>query len=149
MQLHMSLKNAGFGIENASLGEHLILLSGADFMNGSITGNIAPQSGNAIMWSEKTGAVIECSGFLFKEKEILFFPPKQCTSALNWSSIAWESPIQFVSSLESIVSNISITKTNCTILGSSVLGELSVVVELSNSYIQKTKISTCLTNIKI
>lgn len=148
MSLHMSLRNAGFGIEDAAIGTDLILLTSASFSNGSLTGSASNNNGNAIVWSEKTNANSQCSGFILREKDIIFFPPVNCINANNWSTVNWGQGIQLVSSIENITSNIVLQKSSCKMLGSSIEGSINVTIGISNSYIQNSKINTCLVNIK-
>lgn len=101
------LANAGFRIESAAVGTHLMLLSGAALSGGSLSGTLqnaniptlsatatGGATGNALVWSYKSSATATatCVGLLINASSGTISRlqgASGCTQASQWGSTTW------------------------------------------------------------
>lgn len=91
----LTLHEAGFNIPNARLGSALIVVKQAVLNNGKLTGTLSDAAsaytGNLVIWQQKLGPKIQCSGLLAPSggglKRLL--GPLDCSDINAWASQDW------------------------------------------------------------
>ncbi len=95
---NMALQEAGYGINAAQTGTHLVVLRGAKLAGTALTGTpvaVGATDGIAVVWAENTTGTTRCSGLLAlngnEPAGLRKLGPATCTDASNFAVVAWSS----------------------------------------------------------
>ena len=95
---NMALQEAGYGINAAQTGTHLVVLRGAQLTGTALTGTpvaVGATDGTAVVWAENTTGTTRCSGLLASNGNepagLRKLGPATCTDASNFAAVAWSS----------------------------------------------------------
>ena len=95
---NMALQEAGYGINAAQTGTHLVVLRGAKLIGTALTGTpvaVGATDGTAVVWAENTTGTTRCSGLLASNGNepagLRKLGPATCTDASNFAAVAWSS----------------------------------------------------------
>ena len=95
---NMALQEAGYGINAAQTGTHLVVLRGAKLIGTALTGTpvaVGATDGTAVVWAENTTGTTRCSGLLASNGNepagLRKLGPATCTDASNFAAVAWPS----------------------------------------------------------
>lgn len=136
------LQGAGFGIDAASFGKDLVVLSGATLADGSLTGTPVakpPASGNAIVWGSKVSGTYKCYGLYAPTNPtkttgaLIRLPEADCTDAAAFADIAWSSPPILVEDTRAVQINLQGDSSECQVFGITGQGSLWAVLTTKNS----------------
>lgn len=146
------LLGAGFGIDNPSFGNDLVVLSDATLAN-EVTGtpvSTLPASGNAIIWGDKSTGAYACTGLYAPAAGGLYrLKTTSCTSAKDAQTLAWDYSVLID---DSHAVQISVSKASdangCRSFGITGAGGLWVKLTTTNSTeaSSETSTSACLIN---
>lgn len=97
----LTLHEAGFNIPNARLGTALIVIKQAVLSNGKLTGTLSDASsaytGNLVIWQQKLGNTIQCSGLLAPSggglRRLLGPADVDCSNVGAWESLDWKDEV--------------------------------------------------------
>lgn len=171
----MVLQEAGYGINAAQMGTHLVVLTDAKLTGTALTGTLAeavdtdtavvcdtadPPAAcrTAVVWAEHTTNDMRCSGLLAlkgkKPADLRKLGPATCTDASNFAAVAWPSQ-----ALSNTPVTISWKAESCSSFGIAPVTQVSgagagtqkVLLTLSskNSNGVTLQTSQCLTNISV
>lgn len=153
----LALHEAGFGVLNARLGTHLIVVRDASLDEGPLQGSVvasgAERSGNLVVWQQKLGSTLQCSGLLApSEGGLLRLQPVDCEHPDQWATLNWQSLI-LAPALVPASPSITITATelsganSCAPFGiAGAQGHLRVVLSTLNSNGIELTATECLYN---
>ena len=95
---NMALQEAGYGINAAQTGTHLVVLRGAKLAGTALTGTpvaVGATDGTAVVWAENTTGTTHCSGLLASNGNepagLRKLGPATCTDASNFAAVEWSS----------------------------------------------------------
>ena len=95
---NMALQEAGYGINAAQTGTHLVVLRGAKLAGTALTGTpvaVGATDGTAVVWAENTTGTTRCSGLLAlngnEPAGLRKLGPATCTDASNFAAVEWSS----------------------------------------------------------
>ena len=95
---NMALQEAGYGINAAQTGTHLVVLTDAQLTGTALTGTpvaVGATDGTAVVWAENTTGTTRCSGLLAlngnEPAGLRKLGPATCTDASNFAAVAWSS----------------------------------------------------------
>ena len=95
---NMALQEAGYGINAAQTGTHLVVLRGAKLTGTALTGApvaVGATDGTAVVWAENTTGTTHCSGLLASNGNepagLRKLGPATCTDASNFAAVEWSS----------------------------------------------------------
>ena len=95
---NMALQEAGYGINAAQTGTHLVVLRGAKLTGTAMTGTtvaVGATDGTAVVWAENTTGTTHCSGLLAlngnEPAGLRKLGPATCNDASNFAAVAWPS----------------------------------------------------------
>lgn len=136
------LQGAGFGIDAASFGRDLIVLSGATLSDtGALTGTPVaslPASGNAIVWGSKVSGTYKCQGLYAPTNPtsttgaLIRLPEVDCANAAAYAGVAWASPSMLIEDDRGVGISVR-TATACQVFGITGGGGLWAVLTTRNS----------------
>lgn len=96
----LTLHEAGFNIPDAKMGTALIVVSDATLTGKKLSGTVATPAlskytGNLVIWQQKLGEKIQCSGLLAPTGGglIRLLGPMDCDHASNWASLDWDKEV--------------------------------------------------------
>ena len=153
------LQEAGYGIDTATFGTDILVVSGAslDASTKKLSGTLVsalPASGNAVIWRSKPAAANVCNGLYAPAMGGLRrLPATACTSlASEWNTIVWNSSV-LVNETDSHPVSIAVTKTTgtsgCQSFGIGGSGGLWAKLTTANSTDLDTSATTCLSNFPV
>lgn len=155
LSAHMMLHDAGFGIDSASYGAHLLVWESASLADGTLNGNPinlgADEQGNAIAWSKQVEGDYLCEGLFADGKGGLLRISSESKSCDNVSSgiTGTETPLILPpqhsgDAVEAIT--ITVEEDECRPLGigTGIDGNVTVTLMVENSTITST---TCIANL--
>lgn len=146
LTIHQALSTAGYGIDSPVIGRDLLLLDDATLVGPVLAGTPSTGEGNALVWGQNIGSGYECSGFIIRDKDVVYLPPVKCVSVAALPQ--WTTTNTLVSALSNFTANILYNKASCKVMGSSITGSTSIKISIANSYVQDTLSTTCLGNFK-
>ena len=95
---NMALQEAGYGINAAQTGTHLVVLRGAKLKGTALTGTpvaVGATDGTAVVWAENTTGTTRCSGLLASNGNepagLRKLGPATCNDASNFAAVEWSS----------------------------------------------------------
>ena len=95
---NMALQEAGYGINAAQTGTHLVVLTDAQLTGTALTGTpvaVGATDGTAVVWAENTTGTTHCSGLLAlngnEPAGLRKLGPATCTDASNFAAVEWSS----------------------------------------------------------
>ena len=95
---NMALQEAGYGINAAQTGTHLVVLTDAQLTGTALTGTpvaVGATDGTAVVWAENTTGTTRCSGLLASNGNepagLRKLGPATCTDASNFAAVEWSS----------------------------------------------------------
>lgn len=89
------LHEAGFGVADARLGTHLIIVRNASLadhrLQGSAVASGSERSGNLVVWQQALGSSTQCSGLLAPSSGgLVRLQPVDCSHPGEWASLSWD-----------------------------------------------------------
>ena len=91
----IAAQEAGYGINAAQAGTHLMVLTDAELAGSALSGTPAAlgATGNAVVWAENTTGTLRCSALLAPRGEgqggLLKLGPVACADAASFAGLAW------------------------------------------------------------
>lgn len=91
----IAVQEAGYGIDAAQAGTHLVVLTGAALAGSSLSGTPAAlgSTGNAVVWTENTTGIPRCSALLAPTGSgrggLRKLGPIACADATAFAGLAW------------------------------------------------------------
>lgn len=150
----IAVQEAGYWIEDAKLGRELIVLKNADFNGSTLSGSPAGlgESGNAVVWAEKSTGLVRCSALLALDSEdaggILKLGPVSCTDVTLFSDLTWT--VKRLTDFPSASISIMLQNSECSpfgILNTAAPDKIRIIFSSPNSNGVVLKSSHCLLNI--
>lgn len=119
LRAQIAAQDAGYGIDSASYGTHLLVLSGAALSGTTLSGTAVAvgSAGNAVLWVLSSGSSVQCAGLLFDSASdgsggLKRLGPVTCTTAAGitgWASASWASSTWIASPSNHTVDAVSFT----------------------------------------
>lgn len=150
----IAVQEAGYWIENAQLGNHLIVLANANLNNSTLSGNSVGlgNSGNAVVWTENSTGIERCSALLAPNGEgeggLLKLGPVPCSDATSFADLTWDA--KSLAIFPSAVISIMAQAADCSPFGvfnETSANKIRLTFSASNSNGVVLNSSSCLLNI--
>jgi hypothetical protein len=142
----MLLQDAGFGINNASISNNIITLSGANLSGSTLRGTLGGVNANGLVWRFNTSGAMQCAALIPDTNQgLLLLGPVNCANISDWSGPIWTTS-RALASTGTFNFTLS-TVANCTQFGYSSGGRATVLITSNNANNVQVSSQSCLSNL--